>query len=261
MTAMKYYTIDVSIENEVAQVILNDEENGNVFNTEMAQELAAVAREFSHREDIKVVVLGARGKSFSCWNSQLENSTIEDDLYATIVLSSNAIEQWARIPQPVIVAIEGECSSLGLSLACVGDVRYASDTAFFSVPESKHGLIPTGGITQRLPRIIGKGPAMSMLLGGEVIQSSEAKRLGLINKIVDKQSVWEAACQEAQELAKLSSLSMQYTKECLLRGSELSFEQALRLELDIYMLLSTSEDRMEGVQAFLEKRPPQFTGK
>ncbi|ARJ37871.1 enoyl-CoA hydratase/isomerase family protein [Sporosarcina sp. P21c] len=258
---MKYCIIDVSIENEVAQVLLNNGENGNVLNAEMAQELAAIATELSHREDIKVVVLGARGKSFSCWNPQIENPTIEDDLYATIALSNNAIEQWARIPHPVIVAIEGECSSLGLSLACVADVRYASDTAFFSVPESKHGLIPTGGITQRLPRIIGKGPAMSMLLGGEVIQSSEAKQLGLINKIVDKQSVWEAACQEAQELAKLSSLSMQYTKECLLRGSELSFEQALRLELDIYMLLSTSEDRMEGVQAFLEKRPAQFTGK
>lgn len=258
---MKYYTIDVSIENEVAQVILNDEENGNVLKSEMAQELATVAKELAHREDIKVIVLGAEGKDFSRWNSQIESSTIEDDLYATIVLANNAIEQWARLPHPVIVAIEGECSSLGLSLACVADLRYASDTAFFSVPESKHGLIPTGGITQRLPRIIGKGPAMSMLLGGEVIQSSDAKHLGLINEIIDSQSVWSAACQEAEGFAKLSSLSMQYTKECLLRGSELSFEQALRLELDVYMLLSTSEDRMEGVQAFLEKRPAQFTGK
>lgn len=101
---------------------------------------------------------------------------------------------------------------------------------------------------------------MSMLLGGEPIQVGEAFRVGLVNKIAEE-DVWELACREARQLAELSSLSMQYTKECLLRGSELSFEQALRLELDVYMLLSTSEDRMEGVQAFLEKRTPQFQGK
>lgn len=256
---MKYHYLDITIENEVAYIQLNDIPRGNRLSAEMSQELSAFADEISYREDIKVIVIGAQGTDFSRPVHEYARAE-QDAAYASVILASRAIEKWARLPHPIIAAIQGECSSLGLSLACVADVRYASDTAFFSIPESKFGLVPAGGVTQRLPKIIGKGPAMSMLLGGDTIEAEEAFHIGLVNKIADD-DVWNLACQEARQLADLSSLSIQYTKECLLRGSELSFEQALRLELDVYMLLSTSEDRMEGVQAFLEKRPPQFLGK
>lgn len=258
---LKYQCLDVWIENQIVYVLLNGAESHNPFNSQMAQELKSLAREILDMNEIKVIVLGTSGSDFSTGlNDSFTNVDSGDEAYATVTLASAAIEEWSRLPYPIIAAIDGQCSSLGLSLACVADVRYASDNAFFSVPEATWGLVPAGGITQRLPRLIGKGPAMSMLLGGEEIVASQALSLGLINKVLSSGSLWEGACKEAKRLAELSTLSMQFTKECLLRGSELPLEQALRLELDIYMLLQTSHDRMEGVQAFLEKRPLHFKG-
>ena len=258
---MKYHYLEVWYENQIAFVRLNNAEGDNIFLPELSQELMYMANELINNEDIKVVVLGAKGPNFSLgltWD--FLQGDYGEESYSAIALASSAIEQWSRIPYPIVVAINGECRSLGVSLACVGDIRYASSDSTFFVPEIMSGLIPAGGVTQRLPKLIGKGPAMNMLLGGEIINAEEALELGLINKKVDNTCLWEKACMQANLLAEMSTLSMQYTKECILKGSELTFEQALRLELDIYMLLQTSEDRIEGVQAFLEKRSPQFKG-
>ncbi|GHH96778.1 enoyl-CoA hydratase/isomerase family protein [Neobacillus kokaensis] len=258
---MKYRYLDVWVDDSIAHVLLNNPENHNQFNPELAQELLSIARDLQEKDNIKVIVLGGHGKSFSIGlhpPDGVENSF--DESYSALSLACAAIEEWARLPVPIIAAIKGYCASLGLSLACIADIRYASENALFSVPESSWGLVPAGGITQRLPRIIGKGPAMSMLLGGDVIQASEALKLGLTTKLTEDDLVLSEACNKARQLVNMSSLSMQYTKECLLKGSELPLEQALRLELDVYMLLQTSQDRMEGVQAFLEKRTPNFIG-
>ncbi|WP_052343634.1 enoyl-CoA hydratase/isomerase family protein [Bacillus massiliigorillae] len=259
---MKYHYLEVWIEEQIAYVKLNNPNDRNSFLPELSQELLNVANECIENEAIKVIVLGANGLDFSIGlNPNIVQYDSEEEAYSPVVLASAAIEQWARIPFPIVVAINGHCASLGLSLACVGDIRYATDQATFYIPEATWGVVPAGGVTQRLPRLIGKGPAMNMLLGGEAIQVNQALELGLINKQVSATSLWEEACDYAKKLAEMSTLSMQYTKECLVKGSEMSFEQALRLELDVYMLLQTSEDRMEGVQAFLEKRTPQFKGK
>lgn len=259
---MKYHYLEVWYEKQIAFVRLDNAEQDNIFLPELSQELLYVANELINQENIKVVVLGANGSHFSLG---LTRAFLQDDYgeesYSSIALASSAIEQWSKIPYPVIVAINGDCGSLGVSLACVGDIRYASSDSTFFVPEIMWGLVPAGGVTQRLPKLIGKGPAMNMLIGGDVMNAEEAMELGLINKKVDNALLWEKACLQANLLAEMSTLSMQYTKECVLKGSELTFEQALRLELDVYMLLQTSEDRLEGVQAFLEKRSPQFKGR
>ena len=258
---MKYHFLEVWYEKQMAFVRLNNAEQNNVFIPELSQELVYMANELINNENIKVVVLGANGPHFSLGLTrdilQVDHG---EESYSSIALASSAIEQWSRIPYPIVVAINGDCGSLGVSLACVGDIRYASSDSTFYVPEIKYGLVPAGGVTQRLPKLIGKGPAMNMLLGGEVINAQEALELGLINKQFDNNCLWEKACLQANLLAEMSTLSIQYTKECILKGSELTFEQALRLELDVYMLLQTSTDRIEGVQAFLEKRSPQFKG-
>src|SRR5699024_4292265 len=138
--------------------------------------------------------------------------------------------------------------------------RYATNDTVFSVPETTWGLVPAGGITQRLPRLIGKGPAMSVLLGGESVQADRAFELVLANRLSNKNDGCTEARREGRRLANMSNLYTQFKKETLLKGSEMPFDQALRLELDIYMLLQTSGDRMEGINAFLEKRTPQFKG-
>ncbi|MFP7296468.1 enoyl-CoA hydratase/isomerase family protein [Neobacillus niacini] len=258
---MKYQCLDVWIDESIAHVLLNTPANQNKFTAELSQELLSFARDIQERDDIKVILLGARGPNFSLGlNFQDEANELDNDSYSAVALASSAIEEWARLPYPIIAAINGHCTSLGLSLACIADIRFASENARFSIPEPAWGLVPAGGITQRLPRLIGKGPAMSVLLGGDLVEASQALNLGLINKLFDEELIWPEACNEAKRLASMSTLSMQYTKECLLRGSELPLEQALRLELDIYMLLQTSRDRMEGVHAFLEKRTPNFQG-
>ena len=256
---MRYHYLEVWIEEYIAYVKLNIPSERNIFLPELSQELLDVANEFIDHQQIKVVVLGANGRDFSLGIPPKLAQNDLDEAYTSVVLASKAIEQWSRIPYPIIVAINGQCASLGLSLACVGDIRYASERAIFYMPEATWGIVPAGGITQRLPKLIGKGPSMNMLLGGEHMQANQALDFGLINQLVHT-DVWEEACNQASKLAEMSTLAMQYAKECLLKGSEMTFEQALRLELDIYMLLQTSEDRIEGVQAFLEKRKPQFKG-
>ncbi len=257
---MKYNYLLVEIEENIAYVSLNNVSAYNELETGMAQELLILAKELSMNETIKIIVLGAQGADFSIGvpSSKQRES---DEEYSPIALAGSVIEEWARLPYPILSAINGRCESLGLSLACIADIRYAEKNALFSVPEATWGVVPAGGITHRLPRLIGKGPAMMMLLGGEPVSADRALELGLVQKVTDKEVLWDEVCKEAKRLATLSTLSMQYTKECLIRGSELPLEQALRLELDVYMLLQTSEDRMEGVNAFLQKRSPQFIGK
>lgn len=256
---MKFSKLEAWVDRHIAYVRLNDPENGNLFTPRLSQELLAVAEYISEADNIKVIVLGACGSDFSLglYSSRSEET---NEQYAAVRLACDAIERWARLPQPIIAVLHGQCISLGISLACVADIRYAARNTYFSVPEAGRGLVPAGGITQRLPRLIGRGPAMMMLLGGESLNASQALELGLVSKVTENDSAWTEALKEAERLATLSTLSLQYTKECLLRGSELSLEQALRLELDVYMLLQTSHDRMEGVRAFLEKRQPRFIG-
>lgn len=257
---MKFYDLDVKIEDKIAYVSFNRPETNNSFNLNLAQELLYLANEFIENDGVEVIVLGAKGDNFSHGLSEL-NNPLDEDMKHTINLANDAIEAWAKIPFPIITSIQGECNSLALSLACVADIRYAQSNATFSVPEVSNGLVPGGGITQRLPRLIGKGPSMSMLLSSDIISAQTGFEWGLLNKIVDEDKVWEVACSKARELVEMSTLSMQYTKECILRGSELPFEDGLRLELNMYMLLQTGFDRMEGVNAYLEKRTPHFKGK
>ena len=256
---MKYNYLLVEIEDDIAYVSLNNISANNELETGMAKELLVLAKELSMNENIKIIVLGARGDNFSIGVPRSEAGDFEEE-YSPVALAGSVIEEWARLPYPIMAAVNGRCESLGFSLACIADIRYAGENAVFSVPEATWGMVPAGGITNRLPRLIGKGPAMMMLLGAEPISADRALELGLVVKVTDEEALWDEVCNEAKRLANLSTLSMQYTKECLIRGSELPLEQALRLELDVYMLLQTSEDRMEGVNAFLQKRSPQFKG-
>lgn len=253
--------MDVWFEDQVAYVLLNRPTSKNHLDGEIAQELLSITRELTAKDNINAIVLGARGADFSCGLfPEKQKSQVEYDGYESIQLLCTAIEEWSQLPYPIVVAIQGQCSSLGLSLACIADLRYATNNTYFSVPEATWGLVPAGGLTQRLPRLIGKGPAMSVLLGSESLQSKEAYDLGLVNQLFDEENVWNKASEEGKRLANMSRFSTQFTKETLLKGSEMPFNQGLRLELDLYMLMQTSRDRMEGVNAFLEKRTPRFKG-
>ncbi|MGM9943845.1 MAG: enoyl-CoA hydratase/isomerase family protein [Lysinibacillus sp.] len=258
---MKFNYVTLNIQDGIATVTLHHQLRQNEFTAEFSQELAAVANYLKDTKDVKVVVVQSSLDDFSIGMTveATQYEQIEDE-YKTVSLAAAAIREWEKLPYPIIAAINGTCRSLAFSFVTVADIRIVADNAVFSMPEVTWGVIPAGGISQRLPRLIGKGPAMSVLLGAKTVRADEALALGLATSKVSNEELSDAAYQEAQLLSNLSALSLQYTKECLIRGSELPFDQGLRLELDVYMTLQTSRDRMEGIQAFLEKRAPNFVG-
>jgi len=173
---------------------------------------------------------------------------------------SRAFEPLAQLPRPVVCAIGGECISAGLELALACDVRICSDDARFALPETGLGLIPLAGGIQRLARTVGRAWATYMVLTGQEIGAQEALALGLVSRVVPRARLLEEADAICQRIAQRGPLAVRYAKEAVQRGCEMPLEQALRYETDLTIILQTTQDRAEGVRAFLEKRPPRFTG-
>ena len=162
---------------------------------------------------------------------------------------------------PVIAAINGDAIGVGFELALACDIRIASANARFSLPHIGKGLIPSDGATQRLPRLIGRARAMELMLTGEAIWADEACRIGLISKVTADQKLMPTVLEMGKEMAGKAALSLKYCKEAVLKGLDMTLDQGLRLEGDLYFLLHTTEDRTEGITAFKEKRKPHFKGK
>jgi enoyl-CoA hydratase/carnithine racemase len=149
----------------------------------------------------------------------------------------------------------------GLELALSCDIRLASDKAKFGFPQVANGLIPMGGGTQRLPRIVGKGKALELILTAETISAQEALEIGLVNKVVAKEELTVEAAAMARTMTTKGTLALRYAKEAVNKGLDLTLEQGLHLEADLYFLLHTTEDRTDGIRAFLEKKSPHFRGR
>jgi len=167
----------------------------------------------------------------------------------------------AELDKPVIMAINGNAVGQSLELALACDMRIASDTSHFGLPYINAGMIPWDGGTQRLSRLVGRGKAMEMILTGELIDAQEAYRIGLVNKVVPAQELMPVVMNIAQEMASKGPIALRYAKEAIHKGMDLTLEQGLRLEADLYFLLHTTMDRTEGIKAFQEKRDVHFEGK
>ena len=166
----------------------------------------------------------------------------------------------ARLEVPVIAAISGAALGPGLELALACDIRIAAATSSFALPHIRQGLIPWDGATQRLPRLVGKAKALELLLCGERIEAEEAMRIGLVTRVVPPHALMETAVTLAREMASLSPLALRFAKEAVNQGLDMPLPQGLRLEADLYFLLQTTGDRVEGIQSFREKRFPHFKG-
>ncbi len=198
------------------------------------------------------------------WNEQTRVVVLSFDGELPVsyreVQNSAFVESVAGLKQPVIAAIRGNATGLGLELALACDLRIGTEGARFGFPEIRKGLVPCHGGTQRLPRLIGQAKAMHMILTGELIDAVEAKRTGLMHRIVPSGALINAAMELAKDVAEKSPLSLSYAKEALYKGRDLTLEQGLQLELDLYLLLFSTSDRAEGITAFREKRDPKFEG-
>jgi enoyl-CoA hydratase len=165
-----------------------------------------------------------------------------------------------RCPQPSVAAIRGYAFGGGLELALACDIRIAGDDARLGLTEVDLAIIPGGGGTQRLPRLVGRGKALEMILTGARIDAREALRIGLVERVVPAAEVKAAGLELARTLAAKAPVALRYAKEAVVKGLELPLADGLRLENDLATLLRTTEDRIEGAKAFLEKRKPRFTG-
>jgi enoyl-CoA hydratase/carnithine racemase len=167
----------------------------------------------------------------------------------------------AAIEQPVIVAINGDALGVGLEIALSCDIRIASGEARFSLPQVTKGRIPTDGGTQRLPRIIGRGKALELLLTAATITAAEALEIGLVSRVVPADDLAGEVAKLAEIIAAKGPIALRYLKEAVNKGLDMTLEQGLRLEADLYFLLHTTSDRTEGIRSFLEKRKPKYKGK
>jgi enoyl-CoA hydratase len=200
-------------------------------------EMAELCEQLAWDEAVRAVVLGFDGKTDSSYSGYV-----------------------SQIKQPVIAAIRGDALGPGLELAMACDIRIGTESSRFSLPQIQEGRIPAGGGTQRLPRLIGPGKAMEMILTGAAIDAEEACRIGLLNRVVAQEDLMNTAISLAEDMALKSPLSLSYAKEALYCGMDLTLDQGLNMEMDLYLLLFSTKDRTEGITAFKEKRKPEFEG-
>jgi E-phenylitaconyl-CoA hydratase len=165
-------------------------------------------------------------------------------------------EMW----KPTIAAINGYCLAGGLEIALACDIRIASETATFGVPEVSRGILPWAGATQRLPRLIPLGKSLEMILTGEPIDAQEAYRIGLVNKIVPSDELLPEAMKLAERICRNAPLAVQAAKEAVYRGLDLCLSEGLRMEEFLADPIRQTEDAKEGPTAFYQKRPPAFKG-
>jgi enoyl-CoA hydratase/carnithine racemase len=231
----------------IARIVLNRPEAGNAINQPMAQGLSEICGQINRDDDVYVVVVTGAGDSF-CIGSELEPGKYRP------------AAALAAIDRPVIAAIDGGAVGEGLELALGCDIRLASSRARFGLPQVARGLIPMDGGTQRLPRIVGRGKALELLLTAATINAQEALEIGLVSRVLPPEKLTDEAEALAEGIAAKGPIALRYLKEVVNKGMDMTLEQGLRLEADLYFLLHTTSDRTEGIRAFLEKRKPHFKG-
>ncbi len=247
---MPYDTIVYSKKGHVACVTLNRPDAGNAVNQQLAQELEEVCTRISQDDDVYVVTVTGAGDAFcSGSEGELENAPCRP---------AAAI---ASIDRPVIAAINGDALGEGLEIALSCDIRLASSKARFGLPQVARGCIPIDGGTQRLPRVVGRGKALELLMTADIISAEEALGIGLVSQVVPPEALAEETGKLAETVAAKGPIALRYLKEAVNKGMDMTLEQGLRLEADLYFLLHTTADRAEGIKAYLEKRPPKFRGK
>jgi len=218
---------------------------------DLAAELAAICDELNYDTEIRAAVITGSGPFFCGDAASTRGAKAAYSLSAPV----------ASLNCPVIAAINGDAIGIGLELALACDIRIAADTTHFSLPDIQHGLIPSDGATQRLPRLVGRARAVEMMLTGEVLTADEALRIGLVSRVVPAKDVLNVALEMGREMAGKASWALKYCKEAVYKGLDRTLAQGLQLEGDLYFLLHTTEDRIEGVNSFREKRKPEFKGK
>jgi enoyl-CoA hydratase/carnithine racemase len=259
----RHLLVTRSDDRHVVTVALNRPDQMNAMNTAMGEDLLACFTALAADVDVRAVVFTGTGDKAFCAGGDLKerNEMTDEQWRAQHVIFEQGALRLLRCPVPVIAAVEGFALAGGCELAILSDFIVAGDTAVFGVPETTLGIFPGIGGTQLLPRILGAPLAKELIFTGRRMKADEAKAAGLINHLVPAGQARARATEIAATIARNGPIAVRQAKKAIAYGSETDLETAMILAIEAYNATVVTEDRLEGVRAFNEKRRPQFKGR
>ncbi|HUF51921.1 MAG TPA: enoyl-CoA hydratase-related protein [Longimicrobiales bacterium] len=259
---MAYETLLLDVAARVATVSVNRSDKRNALNATVRRELVEVLDELRERDDARVIVITGVGEKAFIAGADIGEFAQRTALEQRAAMQGRRIfDEIAAYPKPTIAMINGFALGGGCELAMACDIRIAARSARLGQPEIKLGIIPGGGGTQRLPRLVGAGRALRLILTGESIDGEEAARIGLVDLLVDDAELQTRTMQLAQTMAAYSPVALRLAKAAVNAAYEAPLSAGLALERELFITAFASDDKREGVQAFLEKRAAAFTGR
>lgn len=258
---MAYETLTVTVADRISTITVNRPDKLNALNDRVIEELGTAISDARQNPDVGGVILTGAGRAFVAGAdiSQLEaHGAIA--MKAIAQRGQEVFRLFETSSKPTIAAVNGFSLGGGCELAMACHIRIASETAKFGQPEVKLGLVPGYGGTQRLPRLVGKGRALQLLLTGEMIDAQEAYRIGLVNRVVPAAELLPVATAMLQTMLTNGPVALAHCIEAVNTGYDLPLDDALTLEATAFGLLAATDDKREGTRAFLEKRAPSFKG-
>ena len=263
---MEFKNIRIEIHDSVATLTLNRPESLNALDNETLAELATALPDLSERADVRVLLVTGAGRAF-CAGGDVKGQPTrfgwERDRHLSRIraIHFGVVKTLATMEKPTLALINGVAAGGGLSLALACDLRLAGESARFGAGFRRVALAVDMGLSYFLPRAVGSGKALEILYTGELIDSEEALRIGLINRVVPDASLLDEGFSMATSVASGPPLALRNAKGAVRKGAESDLDAALELEAELQSICLISEDHQEGVEAFLKKREPKFTGK
>jgi len=259
---MAYELLTFDVADRIATITVNRPDKLNALNDALMDELRTAIAEARRRSDVGAVLLTGAGRAFVAGADIAEladQRAVEGKARAQ--RGQRVFRRFETSPKPTLAAVNGFALGGGCELAMACHMRIASEAAKFGQPEVKLGIVPGYGGSQRLPRIVGKGRALQLLLTGEMIDAAEAYRIGLVNRVVPAAELIPAARALLTTILAQGPLAVAHCIEVVDRGLDMGLDDAIALEASYFGLLSATQDKAEGMRAFLDKRPAKFIGK
>jgi len=259
---MNYENIIFEIDETVAVIKFNRPKALNAINPDVLEEVGKALDNIEENKSVRVVVLTGEGEKAFVAGADIAHMVKLDPLKARSFSrqGQELLFRLEKLPLPVIACVNGFALGGGTEIAMACDFIYASETARFGQPEINLGIIPGFGGTQRLSRLVGKAMAKEVCMSGGMISASEAKEIGLVNKVFPPEALWEETMKTAKLLASKGRVSIKAVKHCVDRGFDVDLRSGCYMESDAFAMCMSSPDGKEGMTAFLEKRNPEFKG-